>query len=98
MVCNDTLAGNHQMEMVTANLKNPSVRVFENTHKLLEYLKTANLEEECIKMKEHVGKAAPGIGDFNKLIDEVQERPHKTKISVLVFGCGLLIVCLSMLN
>lgn len=29
MVCNDTLAGNHQMEMVEANRKNKSCRVFE---------------------------------------------------------------------
>ena len=60
MVCNDSLAGNHQMEMVRANKRNQSCRVFECVEDFLEYLKTANLEEECKKMSQFITNQAAG--------------------------------------
>lgn len=68
MVCNDSLAGNHQMEMVRANQKNPSCRVFANVGELLKYLETADLEKECAEMRKHVSNKAAGEEDFKKAV------------------------------
>ena len=68
MVCNDSLSGNHQMEMVRANRDNPSCRVFASVGDLLAYLETADLEKECAEMRKHASGRAAGEEDFKKAV------------------------------
>lgn len=68
MVCNDSLAGNHQMEMIRANEDNKSCRVFDSVEAFLEYLAASNLEKECEAMAQSITNKAEGERQFKDAI------------------------------
>eukprot|EP00703_Trepomonas_sp_PC1_P005068 JAP91538.1 Glycosyltransferase family 28 protein [Trepomonas sp. PC1] len=91
MICNDTLAGNHQMEMVRANINNKSVRVFSNCVEFSKWLENADLEKECNDMKKYIQPKAEGEEQFKKLIEDVQKLPHKSNIGLMIVALGFII-------
>ncbi|CAL5980913.1 N-acetylglucosaminyldiphosphodolichol_N-acetylglucosaminyltransferase [Hexamita inflata] len=97
MVCNDTLAGNHQMEMVNANLQNKSCRVFENTAAFEKYLETVNLQSECIEMVKNVTCDAKDAAIFTQMIDDLRRKKTSNGTTKIIAVVGLLIFITSKL-
>ena len=91
MICNDTLAGNHQMEMVRANVNNKSVRVFKNCEEFGKWLSEADLIKECEEMKAHVKSKADGEEEFRALVKVVKSKKHKSNLGMVIIVLGLII-------